>query len=1262
MAIRRVATRDRTCRSGRPCLSVLVLILILLSVDFASAGVIYVDRDAAGANNGASWANAYRALTSALSAATSGDEIWVAEGTYKPNDASGSTSRSQWFQLKNGVAVYGGFAGTETTRSQRAITTHPVILSGDLNGDDADANGDGFPEGASVAENCYHVLYHPFGLGLNASAVLDGVTIRGGWANGSSPHNMGGGIYNDSSSPTLTSCAISGNFSSGYGGGIYNRSSASTITNCTLSGNAGSSGGGVYQIWSSSRLTNCTISGNSAGVANGGGICNSSCSPTITNCTLSGNSASSLGGGIYNATSSSPSITNCTLTGNSATSDGGGICNVSSSSPVITNCILWGNWAVSQISNSASTPIVDHCVIQDGYTSGTTILTDDPLLMALGNYGGATATMPPASGSPAVDAGVIGSAVPGTDQRGFARTGVPDIGACEQFALPLAASVGADHPQHHYLEGASASLTARAEGVGLSYQWFLGANGDTLNPIPGATAQSYQTPSLARGEHSFWVRVSYGGGSVDSPAAILVAVPPILCVSTVGSDLNDGVTWLGALRTLSHALQIAAPGCEIWLAEGTYKPNDASHSNSRTQWFQMRDGVAIYGGFAGIETGRGERDPAAYPVILSGDLNGDDADLDGDGLPDSSTMGDNCPHVFYHIPALGLTQSAVLDGVTIRGGFANSVWPHSSGAGIFNSKASPTLKNCTISGHLATNGGAIYNTGLSSPAITGSTLSHNYASYGGGIYNASCSPAVTGCTLSRNSSWKGAGIYNASSSPTITNCTFLANTATSDSGGGIFNSASSPVVTNCTLSGNSAGDRGGGIYSEFSSPTLTRCTLSGNSATYEGGGIYDWLSPHIITDCTFSGNSAPNGGGIYASMSSPAITRCTFSSNVAGAGGGGIYIVGYSPTITNCTFSGNDAGSYGGGIYSRDAAPTLTNCTLSGNSAFYDGGGIYYNSSEITIINCILWGNLGASQIVSNGSITVDHCIIQGGYPGGTNILTSDPLLLPLGNYGGVTPTMPLAAGSCAIDAGTVGASVPATDQRGFTRAGAPDIGACEFQAAALAGAAPALPGAIGSAPSVEVRSDCAAPTYQWYFGQSGDTSQPIAGATGSSLSLPPLDLGTSVWVRVTPSGGGAPHDSDSRNLEVRGTFEDWCDFHGLTGGDRAPDACPSGDGIDNLMKFALALDPAVPASLSSRSAAGYEAGTQTLKQTWILSKTPTDLVLGGEWSRDLQSWSADGVTATVLQSDAGVETREISVPVAGEARGYLRLHVETTP
>ncbi len=130
-----------------------------------------------------SWVNACE-LQTALGVAVSGDEIWVAAGTYKPTSG---TDRTISFVLKNGVAIYGGFAGTETTLGGRDPAANPTILSGDLNGDD---NANVQSDEPTRADNSYHVVSSS---GMTSTAILDGFTITAGNANGTNPFEEVGG-------------------------------------------------------------------------------------------------------------------------------------------------------------------------------------------------------------------------------------------------------------------------------------------------------------------------------------------------------------------------------------------------------------------------------------------------------------------------------------------------------------------------------------------------------------------------------------------------------------------------------------------------------------------------------------------------------------------------------------------------------------------------------------------------------------------------------------------------------------------------------------------------------------------------------------------------------------------------------------------------------------------------------------------------------------------------------------------------------------
>lgn len=185
-----------------------VMLLVLFSLTISAvginttparaAGTIFVDVDAAGADDGSSWTDAYPTLQDALATASSGDQIWVAEGVYYPDEGTGQTndSRNSMFSLLDNVQIYGGFAGTESLLSERNISTNVTILSGDLEQNDTNGDGNSIAETTAdiVGNNAYHVV---FGGDATTTTILDGFTITAGNADGNIFDNQnGGGLFN----------------------------------------------------------------------------------------------------------------------------------------------------------------------------------------------------------------------------------------------------------------------------------------------------------------------------------------------------------------------------------------------------------------------------------------------------------------------------------------------------------------------------------------------------------------------------------------------------------------------------------------------------------------------------------------------------------------------------------------------------------------------------------------------------------------------------------------------------------------------------------------------------------------------------------------------------------------------------------------------------------------------------------------------------------------------------------------------------------
>jgi hypothetical protein len=389
------------------------------------AGRYYVDADANGANDGSSWADAFNYLQDALAAARSEpniEEIWVAEGVYRPDEESthphGTGDREATFELMNGVAIRGGYAGYgELEPDERDPNVYETVLSGDLAGDDPDGNDPcGVFAGPPNAENSHHVITSE---GTDETGVLDGFTISGGNANGSGDLGNGGGMYNKSGKPTVSNCTIKYNRAKYNGGGIYNKESSPLLTNCVFYNNdaanynggaiynemnsspvmrscifsrntAGDHGGGIHNtggstaivsdcefienraggsgggitVWhnSDANLTECTFIGNSSGNP-GGGVNIYESRVRLRGCTLIGNSGSH-GGGMYNLNDSNATVAGCTFRENWSTYPGGGICN-SSSSITVADSNFVGNWTELDsgggLYNNHSTATVSNC-------------------------------------------------------------------------------------------------------------------------------------------------------------------------------------------------------------------------------------------------------------------------------------------------------------------------------------------------------------------------------------------------------------------------------------------------------------------------------------------------------------------------------------------------------------------------------------------------------------------------------------------------------------------------------------------------------------------------------------------------------------------------------------------------------------------------------------------------------------------------------------------------------------------------------------
>jgi hypothetical protein len=835
-----------------------------------AAGVIYVDADAGGADDGSSWTDAYTDLQDALGAAGSGDEIWVAEGVYTPGSAGVLTAT---FQLESGVEVYGGFAGSETARDERDWQAHVTVLSGDIDANDVtDADGVVTDTGDIAGANAYHVVT---GSGTDTTAVLDGFTITAGYAEYSlTPDSLGGGMFIFNGSPTLINLILRGNRARSAGGGMYiGGNSNPTLSDVGFHNNHAYQGGGMRNYGSAPTLIDVTFNENTAATG-GGGMGNSESDPVLLGVTFSGNTVVSDGdgGGMYSY-DSNPTLTDVVFTNNDAYR-GGGMFNENDSDPVLTNVVFSGNTAGSSGGGMSSfinsDPALTNVVFSGNHS-------DD---LGGGMYGyqsDAALTNVTFSGNTAVTGGGMrnynGSylALYNCVLWGNSATSSGD-----QIANLTST------PTIYY------SLVQGSGGSGSGWDTDLGTDGggnidadpqfvdpdgadDTVGTLDDNLRLEGDSPAVDAGDNGWLVATSdldYHVRRVDMPRADTGSgVAPIVDMGAYEAHVlyvderapqtsaEDGSSWADAYLIVQDALSAAAANTEIWVAQGVYHTDEVGMPKpDPAASFQLQNDVALYGGFTGTESAREQRDWQAHVTVLSGDIDGNDT-RDAHGVVTDTThiVGSNAYHV---VDGSATTGSAVLDGFFITAGQADGTGANNDGAGIYISGGSPTLRNLVLSGNLADGpGGGIYSTG--NPALTRVTFTGNAAGAdGGGMHNDGGSPTFSDVVFSGNQAGNmGGGLYHLTGDATLTGVIFSGNDAEAN-GGGMVNYQGILTLVNGLFSGNSA-DNGGGLFNYQSDATLTNVTLSRNTATFPGGGLLNHDSGFVkLTNCILWENSS----------------------------------------------------------------------------------------------------------------------------------------------------------------------------------------------------------------------------------------------------------------------------------------------------------------------------------------------------------------------------------------------------------------------
>ncbi|MCE6991403.1 T9SS type A sorting domain-containing protein [Dyadobacter sp. CY323] len=599
-------------------------------------GVLYVDKDTNLPGNGSSWNASIKELHDAIRAAQTlpaVKQIWVAEGEYQP---AGS---GQSFGMVNGIKIYGGFEGYETEISGRLIHDNATYLKG---------------TGASVISN----------ENINNTALLDGFYITGGSGQNAAETGLGGGMYNNNSSPVIANCTFLENQTnetrqSGRGGAVYNKNSNPAF---------------IQTLFLSNKARG-TLQGE------GGAIFNEDSSPVITNCTFTRNEVS----------------------GSSTSGNGAAIASTGSSSPQIRNCIIWNNpdsgqtggtSSINNVGEMTGAPIVAYSLVQGGYTGGDHIVDADPLF---------------------------------------------------------------ENPDESNFKQQRSSPVVNAGDPATDLSLFPTENGSS-NPVDYNLEDRVKNGRIDMGIHEVF-RLTYW--HVNAAAS---------------SENADGVTWETAFPTFQQALSEALPDDQIWVARGEYQPASG-------EYFEMKTGVKIYGGFLANETTLDQRPrPVAGNAAIASVLKGN---------------GNSVIRNDYN----NLDSEDLLDGFTITGGEAEE------GGGVYNQWSSPTFYNCSfINNKALANGGGMFHSGGQLNLYSCSFITNASEGNGGGLY---VQPEFGGTILNsvfdrNNAVSAGGGIWQDGAGISLINVTLSGNTA--ESAGGIASGGSGGLwIFNSIIYGNSSG-------------------------------------------------------------------------------------------------------------------------------------------------------------------------------------------------------------------------------------------------------------------------------------------------------------------------------------------------------------------------------------------------------------------------------------------------------------------------
>ena len=784
-------------------IALLAVALFMGSAAMAQSKIYYVTPNGAAVKDG--WSGTMT-LTNALDKAVAGDQIWV-QGFETITDYSQIyiTPTIDGFTLKSGVQLYGGFKGDETTLDARETLGKPYqlryrsVLSGDVLGnDEIDNTNLIFPANETRTDNATHVLsinMAPSSSGNNNTYP----TVVNGFS-------IGGGQADDQTDGTGEQGGgiyISGDNTNG--GGIFR------IERCFFVNNYATQGGAIYVDAAVKNVNNgeslinqCAIYNNAAGergaVVNAGGGIYLAGAATVVNSTIFNNE----NGGIRLSTGSK--VINSTVARNSGAGIDMTIDNITDFS--VFNSIVWGNTLLS----AENQPNFQNSAYHEVTVTYTDAGTDDNhnVYVTKENQGDKDAPM--------FDAPSVKTSF----DRDF---------NWRQMAYPLWS--------WNVLEGS----VMHDKGDGTVYQSTTYGNQDMAGNL----------------------RVD---GVIDIGAYEFQKLPTgrIRYVKPTATGTGDGSSWDNASGDLQKMIDELAqnnpqnlPG-EVWVAAGTYAPQSQLISGTAySASFRMRDGISVYGGFAGTETTKREREKGTMPWDFTNVTIFEAAYYDHANLQWNNnkwTLTSDSRHVVWFAPMSGeadFGSVTTLDGVTIQGGYAQGGtglddFKTDRGAGVYMDGANAYLTNCIVKENYATgNGGGVY---LRNGRVETSLIYNNNADADGGAVYVENRGLVLRSMLANNSAHNGAGVYLHNEVETINDYPE-------------YLILSTCVVSNNTMSGNGAiyCDKGGVLMQNtITNNNCVTATDATNSNASQTGGIYVDEYALVVNSVIWNNQMGKTGG------------------------------------------------------------------------------------------------------------------------------------------------------------------------------------------------------------------------------------------------------------------------------------------------------------------------------------------------------------------------------------------------------------------